>query len=324
MKNQAEIRPGWFDKTFFLLWRPWLSLFALIFLATPCSTLLDAASTTASFLKIDTGARPAAMGGAYTAVADDVNALYYNPGGLPNIGRRELGATHAQWLLGSKFDFLGFTQPTAKGAFGLGVTRLTSGSLEGRNASRGATAGFEATDTAYTVGYGRKLGNALPGGKTSAGVSVKYLESRVGNYSASTLAFDIGTIHQFDARPLRIGFSLLNLGRGMRFIDQVDPLPLTVSAGASYRLSGVLNLALDVRHEPYERRSDVGIGTEYAFLSGFFLRAGYASLGPNAASPLGGLGGGFGVRMARYRADYTFAPFGALGNTQRLSLAARF
>lgn len=322
--SQLEIRPGWIDKAFFLLWRPWLGFLAVVLLAAPSSTLLEAANTGAAFLKIDTGARPAAMGGAYTAVADDVNALYYNPGGLPNIGRRELGATHAEWLLGSKFDFLGFAQPAAHGTFGLGVTRLTSGSFQERDASRRETGGFEASDTAYTLGYGRKLGNSLPGGRTNAGVNVKYLESRVGAYSASTIALDVGTVHQFDARPLSVGFSLLNLGRGMRFIDQVDPLPLTVSAGASYRVSGVLNVALDVRHEPYDRRSDVGIGTEYTLLSGFFLRAGYASLGPNAASPLGGLGGGFGIRMSRYRADYTFTPFGALGNTQRLSLGARF
>lgn len=322
--NQTEIRPTWLDKAYFLLWRPWFGLLAVILLATPCSTLLAAANTGAAFLKIDTGARPAAMGGAYTAVADDVNALYYNPGGLPNIGRRELGATHAEWLLGSKFDFLGFAQPTMHGTFGLGVTRLTSGGFQERDASRRQTGGFEAMDTAYTLGYGRKLAHALPGGRTNAGVNVKYLESRIGSDTASTLALDLGTVHQFDARPLSVGFSVLNLGRGMRFIDQVDPLPLTVSAGASYRLSGVLNLALDVRHEPYDRRSDVGIGTEYAFLSGFFLRAGYASLGPASGSPLGGLGGGFGVRMSRYRADYTFTPFGALGSTQRVSLGARW
>ncbi len=39
---------------------------------------------------------------------------------------------------------------------------------------------------------------------------------------------------------------------------------------------------------------------------------------------LSGLGGGFGLKMGKYRADYTFTPFGALGNAQRISLGARF
>jgi len=34
------------------------------------------------------------MGDAFTAVADDQNALYYNPAGLINLKRKELSATY--------------------------------------------------------------------------------------------------------------------------------------------------------------------------------------------------------------------------------------
>lgn len=294
----------------------------LLWTAAPVS----AQNTGASFLRIDTGARPAAMGGAYTAVADDVNALYYNPGGLSLLSRRELGATHTEWLLDSKFDFIGFAQPTAAGTFGLGFTRLSNGRIEGRAADRSASGSFEASDTAVTLGFGRSLGEAVPFGRASLGINVKYLQSQLGSDSASTFAFDLGAVHRLDAAPLSLGFSVLNMGRGMRFLDQTDPLPLTISAGAAYRLIGTLGLALDVRYEPHERRTDVALGTEYAVLSSFSLRAGYASVGPVGAggSPLNGLGGGFGLRMGGYRADYTFTPFGALGNAQRISLGARF
>ncbi|MBI5242169.1 MAG: hypothetical protein HY922_00635, partial [Elusimicrobia bacterium] len=40
--------------------------------------------------------------------------------------------------------------------------------------------------------------------------------------------------------------------------------------------------------------------------------------------PLGGFGGGFGLKFGNYRADYTFTPFGELGNAQRISLGCRF
>ncbi len=37
------------------------------------------------------GSRPISMGGAYTAVADDFGATYYNPAGLPQIGQVDMG-----------------------------------------------------------------------------------------------------------------------------------------------------------------------------------------------------------------------------------------
>ncbi len=89
-------------------------------------------------------------------------------------------------------------------------------------------------------------------------------------------------------------------------------------------------VVIDVRREIYDQRTDVGIGTEYALFPSFALRAGYASQfsgtsgGGGALSSLGGLGAGFGIRMKTYRADYTFTPFGDLGNVQRISLGARF
>ena len=39
---------------------------------------------------------------------------------------------------------------------------------------------------------------------------------------------------------------------------------------------------------------------------------------------MGGLGGGFGLKFGAYRADYTFTPFGELGNVSRISVGAKF
>ncbi|MEK7745861.1 MAG: PorV/PorQ family protein [Elusimicrobiota bacterium] len=305
---------------------------AALVLCLLASTSWADTRTGAAFLKIGTGARPEAMGGAYTALSDDVNAMHYNPGGLSLVERRELGFTHTQWLLGSQFDFLGFAQPTRLGMLGLAMTRLGTGSQEARDANRQATGGFSASDSAYALGLGRKLGHGVLGyGSLSLGANVKYLQSKIGSDSASTFALDLGAIHRLDALPLSFGFSVLNMGQGMKFISQRDPLPLTFALGTAYRLGGLLHLALDVRHEPYDKRTEVGVGTEYSVLPVFAVRAGYASqaaraIGSASAGPvgLGGLGGGFGLKLGNYRADYTFTPFGELGTVQRLSLGSRF
>lgn len=289
----------------------------------------DANSGTA-FLKIGTGARPAAMGGAYTALADDVNALSYNPGGLAQVKSRELGATHAEWLLDTTFDFFGYAHPTGRGTFGLGVTRLAGGRQEGRDTAGAQTDEFGASDTAYTLGFSRALGATLvPSGNTSLGGNVKFIQSHIAGYSAQTVAFDLGAQHRLAGKPLSLGLTVLNIGKGMTFIDQTDPLPLTVAVGGAFRFVGVFQLALDVRHEAYENRTEVGLGTEYALLPQFSIRAGYASMAAESTSTgnlsrLTGLGGGFGLKIGRYSTDYSFTPFGQLGNAHRISLAARW
>lgn len=85
-----------------------------------------------------------------------------------------------------------------------------------------------------------------------------------------------------------------------------------------------------MRREVHDQRLEVGIGTEYALLPSFALRMGYASQyaggagSSGALGALGGLGAGVGISRKSYRADYTFTPFGDLGNVSRLSLGARF
>ena len=78
----------------------------------------------------------------------------------------------------------------------------------------------------------------------------------------------------------------------------------------------------------------MSIGTEYAAFSTLSLRAGYlAAMAGSAASSgattdrfgeLSGVGAGLGIKMGGYKLDYSFTPFGELGNVQRISLGARF
>ena len=86
--------------------------------------------------------------------------------------------------------------------------------------------------------------------------------------------------------------------------------------------------AEDVGDDQRVGGNDKGLGWGQAetgdFLFGDAERAGHAGAVSRHARRYGGLGAGFGLTMKSYRADYTFTPFGALGNVQRLSLGARW
>jgi hypothetical protein len=84
----------------------------------------------AEFLKIPVGARAIGMGGAFSALADDATAVYWNPAGLIFESRRQIWAEHAEQFGDiANHDFLAFSQPlnaTRGGdlqAIGLGFIR---------------------------------------------------------------------------------------------------------------------------------------------------------------------------------------------------------
>lgn len=294
------------------------ALLLALFLASPAAAGPNAG---AAFLKLDPSARSAAMGGASAALGGSADALFFNPAGLTALRRREFTAGHAEWLAGTRFDALAYAQPVGWGSLGVSALRLSAGTLEARGADRRAAGAFEAADSVYAVSAARHLEGF------AVGASLKYLRSEIGPYSAQTAAVDLGLRREVAGTPLGLGLAVRNLGKGLKFLDQEDPLPLTLAAGASYRLAGVFGLAAELRHEPHDRRMSVALGSEYAFLGALHLRAGYGAntLTRGAASgPLAGLGAGLGFRLKSFGADYAFTPFGELGDVQRLSLSARF
>lgn len=283
---------------------------------------------TASFLKVGIGARALGMGGAHTAVADDVNAVGWNPAGLAGLTQRQLGVTHAELIGGARYENIGFAQPSRHGTFGASGSHLSYGSLEGRDGQGRATGGFTAADSAVALSYARSAAGLQLGG------SLKLIQSRIAAASGEAVAVDLGARRQlaaFGPGVPMLGLAVQNAGSGMRLGDQTAQLPLTLAAGAGYRLPFGLLIAADFKHRPHSReKNELSVGTEYALLAGFAVRGGYVtnrSAETGAAgttSPLAGVAAGFGVRLYGYNLDYSMTPMGELGSVQRFSLTARF
>ncbi|MGA1868956.1 MAG: hypothetical protein ACMUJM_10460 [bacterium] len=75
------------------------------------------------------GARAMALGGAFIALADDVNAVYWNPAGLTQLQQKELTYTRTIFNR-DEFnydDFIAFVQPVAKGRGAIGFSYINSG-----------------------------------------------------------------------------------------------------------------------------------------------------------------------------------------------------
>ncbi len=287
---------------------------------------------TASFLKISPGARPVGMGNAFTAVADDLNSLAWNPAGMAQAPKREAAFMHAQLFADTQYDFVGYAHPLSRhklpGTLAFGVARLSQQPIGGRDSNRRRTGSFTAADTVYQAAYSRSVLKRT----TNLGVSVKYLQSQLADTRTNSYAFDLGiqrTIRS-SKRPLTLGVSAMNIGPGMRYLDETNDLPLTFSVGAGLRAFSSVLITADVRHRPNSQQTTYGLGSEFALLSTLTFRAGYGTLFGASRSraggktPLEGIGMGMGLKVGRVILDYSLAPSGELGNAQRVSLSTKF
>lgn len=80
----------------------------MVFLALTTSGLqgtTKVGTSAAQFLKIGVGARAAAMGGSFNALASDVTSIYWNPAGLARQQGSELFFSHTSWLAGISHEF---------------------------------------------------------------------------------------------------------------------------------------------------------------------------------------------------------------------------
>jgi len=205
----------------------------------------------AVFLMIWPGSRPTALGGAFTAVADDATATYYNIGGLGFQNRGAITLQHANWLPGlypgMYYEFLGATRSLRqKGTLGFNIIYLTTGRTEVINEQGEYLGEYNTFDIAATIGYGYKV---LP--KLSTGVSFKFIYSflvpdwvflvmqkELGNISGgvgTTWALDMGLLY----KPfpfLSIGAALQNLGPNIAYTTSgaSDPLPRMLRIGLNY------------------------------------------------------------------------------------------
>lgn len=295
-------------------------------------------TSAATFLDLGFGARPLGMAEAFAALADDVSAVHYNPAGLSlpqPEGRGPAGAyemlfTHTLYVQGVSLDQLGLVRRP----WGLSVTSLRVGGIEGRTAETDAASNFSASDLLVGASYGRQAG------PVGLGATFKYIHESIGGASAGAYAVDLGALHRFEAWPVSVGADLANAGTKVKFVDQSAPLPLVLRAAATYGRAKDFPHALSLQVD-FPRDSDpvLRLGAEYRGFGPFALRAGYrtfgggqrdAVLGKTLGSTASGLSEfyglflGMGLETKLGNLDYAIVPYGELGLAHRLSLGLRF
>lgn len=286
-----------------------------------------------SFLMNPIGSRATSLGGAYTAIAEDASAIFWNPAGLTQIHNMQLIGMHSERFAGMvNIDFIaGSFAIQDRASIGLGYLRLgvddiPSTRLQNETELVSGTNRpyvekyLQDDESAFFITYSKNIASRIWGG-----INIKILRKTMGNYSAWGLGFDTGFLY-LPTKSLKLGITVQDVTSTMiawhdGIKEQIFPqLKLGTAYSKQYKQFNFLT-SLDLANMFYKdpaaqmrfgnMSSYIHLGTEVSYMNKLSLRAG---------SFRGDFTTGIGLNIGFTTVDYCFLKHTDLGDSHLISL----
>jgi len=294
-----------------------LSIFLVLVLANGLWAK-GAGTSGAIVLEQPIGARASGMAEAYTAVGGEIGVLHYNPASLISLPGREAAFSYQRGLADDSFMSLLYGQPTSVGVFAGAFSYYTGGNIDLIDLDGNEWTAKAEQDIVILAGFARKFLENLP-----MGINLKIVSSRlVEAESGTAFAVDFGGLYYTPIEGLTGGLAIRNLGTRPKFIDEGDPLPLTICFGSVYQRSfggQKILVSIDLPFLVYEQKLTPALGFEFDWREMVQGRIGYKFNVDDTGLTLG-----MGFTYQRYIIDYAFGLANRLENAHRVSLGVRF
>jgi hypothetical protein len=175
-------------------------------------------TTAAEFLLFGAGARGTALGTAFSAIATDVSALYYNPAGIALMPRAGAMVGTYDYVAETRYSWGGIAFPFSGGSRAVGIQVGTFGFKDQpvytAEQPEGTGSVYSVSQTVAGITFAQNFSDRF-----SAGVTAKGVFDNLGEASGQAFAVDFGTsFHaQLSGHPIRFSFVVSNLGTNLSY-----------------------------------------------------------------------------------------------------------
>jgi hypothetical protein len=285
------------------------------------------------FLDIGVGGRALALGEAYTAIANDASAIFWNPAGLGNIKNGDFFAGYTKWPADIYLYSIAAAKRTelpmlGTSTVGIAGTILNTGLMNrtdeiDQDGTIGGTFPYE--DYWFGVSYAKYLTDRFCFGATG-----KFVHETIDTFDVNNWAVDIGAYYETGYKTVRIGLAILNFGPDKKYDFEgakAIPLPLTFRAGAAMDILqndiSKATLMAELAH-PSDNNERYQFGCEYWLKDAIALRGGY-----KINMDEGGFTAGAGFKFpfsssSNLSLDYAYNDWGRLKAVHRVSTSISF
>jgi hypothetical protein len=244
------------------------------------------------------------MGGAYTAVGEGAEAVFWNPAAVGGMeSTTEVALSHFVWYQDISFEQGAAALDLGRNfTLGAGVSFLNYGTIAGYAADGSATnESISAYDLSGSLSLSAQLTDHI-----SFGVSAKLVNQKLDDINANGAAFDAGV--RASAGDFCLAAVVANVGPAMKFDWASESLPTTTRLGLSWNPSDLVLLTVDLEKP---QRGDLAIrqGVELDFSGHYYVRAGLQfAPGSPESGPGTEASFGAGLRLGGTEINYAFTP----------------
>ncbi|MEI7542790.1 MAG: PorV/PorQ family protein [bacterium] len=274
-------------------------------------------------LDVLTGAKSAALGGAYSAISGDVESLWYNPAGIAELPYMSIMFSHIISIGDINYEYLAFGMPIGKSlAWGASINySYSQDNSYDESALPGET--FKTTNLIFLAGL------AMNFDWFDIGLSLKIINESIASQSQTGYALDAGFIAHIIESYLDMGLTLRDFeGKVTNSSNLVStPADISIQIGIAEKklLQGLL-LTQEYSYYPEYKINIFSLGVQETIdinNAQLDLRAGY-DIRANQIDTGTGISAGMGIRFNGFAIDYCFTPYSFAGNTHRFSLGYFF
>lgn len=301
------------------------------------------------YLSLPTSAHNAALGGTHQAlIADDATLTMGNPALLATMGGRTLTAGFMSYLAGSRGYSVAYSQPISRRhTFGVSGQLMTYGQQAHTDVAGRAMGELAAKDFVLGGRYAYLLNDRWVGG-----AALHLLHSRLGGYSATAMAVDVGLNYYDEAAGNSFSVVLKNVGTQLKKYSETandDDLPFDLQASYTHKLRGApLRLSVTLTDltrwgNHYYYRTDstatdgivkkltnhLTLGVDILATQNFYIAAGYnfrrsRELTAAGAGKGAGLSLGAGLTAQRFSVDVAYARYHVSASSVLVNVSYKF
>ncbi|MCY3766779.1 MAG: PorV/PorQ family protein [Gemmatimonadetes bacterium] len=190
------------------------------------------------FLKIGQGARAVAMGDAFTAVADDINAIFWNGSGLVHVERVAYQLNWTRFLLDTQLYSAAAVWNTrsARGEV-LGISVVSHNPKPSKETTIYQPNGTGQDVVVHNISVGLLYAIKFTD-KFSFSAKANYVQEKLYTVKTTGFTVDVGSFFYTGFRSLRIAMAFRNFGPDRKSGDRAYLLPLVYNIGVAAEVYG--------------------------------------------------------------------------------------